>query len=82
MFKAGWDSVCDKIVFVDAPRRQRAERARSRGWSEDDLAAREAAQEALDDKRQRSDCVVDNSGTPEQTLEQVRRLWADWVEHG
>src|SRR3954470_21331181 len=33
LFEAGWDKLCDKILFVDAPRDLRLERAVSRGWS-------------------------------------------------
>src|SRR4029079_3549152 len=34
MLTAGWHRLCDKVVFVDAPRSVRAARARARGWSE------------------------------------------------
>lgn len=75
LFEAGWDSMCDQIVFVDAPREARLARARSRGWSEEDFVAREGAQESLDYKRDRSDVVIDNSGPPEHTESQVERFW-------
>ena len=79
LLESGWDSLCDKLWFVDAPREQRLARARSRGWSEEQFAAREAAQESLDFKRQRADVVVDNSGSPEATRAQVARLWHSLV---
>jgi dephospho-CoA kinase len=75
LFKAGWDAYCDKIVLVEAPRRQRQVRARRRGWTEADFAAREGAQESLDLERGRADLVIDNSGSPDCTFEQVRRFW-------
>jgi len=50
-------------------------RARRRGWDEGEFAAREAAQESLDLKRQRADVVIDNSGSPQQTRAQVERFW-------
>jgi dephospho-CoA kinase len=75
MLKAGWDDACDRILFVDAPRDLRVARARQRGWSEAEFAAREAAQESLDDKRSRADVVVDNSSTLENTCAQVERFW-------
>ncbi|HWB13477.1 MAG TPA: dephospho-CoA kinase [Pirellulales bacterium] len=75
MLKAGWDTFCDHIVFVDAPEEVRRARAAARGWRQEDIAAREAAQEPLAVKRRRADFVIDNSGSPERTLSQVERLW-------
>ena len=79
LLEAGWDRLCDIVVFVDAPRELRLARARKRGWSEADFAAREAAQESLDLKRKRADVVLDNSGSPEQTQAQVERFWHSLV---
>ena len=53
LWEAGWNGWCDKIVFVDAPREERLRRATARGWSRDDFAAREGAQESLDRKLRR-----------------------------
>ncbi|MFT5525119.1 MAG: dephospho-CoA kinase [Pirellulaceae bacterium] len=75
MFKAGWDGMCDTIVFVDAPRAIRLDRAKNRGWSEADFDAREAAQESLEVKRSRADLVIDNSGSQDQTAAQIEELW-------
>lgn len=75
LLEAGWDRFCDTLVFVDVPRSLRLARARERGWSEKEFAVREGAQESLDSKQKRADVVVDNSGSPEQTRAQVRRLW-------
>jgi dephospho-CoA kinase len=75
MLKAGWNEFCDHIVFVDAPRRIRLARAMERGWNQEDFAAREAAQESLEVKRAHADTIIDNSGPPEATQAQVKRLW-------
>ena len=75
MIEAGWGEVCDTLFFIDSPRAQRLERAAGRGWSEDDFAAREAAQESLDLKRSRADLVIDNSGFPDEVIARVDRLW-------
>lgn len=75
MLKAGWDQFCDKMVFVAAPTATRLERALARGWSREEFAAREQAQEPIEEKRRRADWVIDNSGTPEQTHQQVQQLW-------
>jgi dephospho-CoA kinase len=75
LLEAGWDKLCSRLVFVDAPRQLRLARARARGWSEREFADREGVQESLDRKRSRADVVVDNSGSPEQTRAQVESLW-------
>lgn len=79
LLEAGWGRLCDKLVFVDAPRDIRLERARKRGWSEEDFDAREAAQESLEAKRRRADVVVDNSGSAASTRAQIERFWRTLV---
>lgn len=79
LLEAGWDKLCDTLVFVDAPRGLRLARARERGWNDADFAAREAAQESLDAKRRRADVVVDNAASPEATRLQVERFWHSLV---
>ena len=77
MFEAGWNTLCSYVLFVDAPREVRLRRAREkRGWSDEQFAAREAAQRPVDWKRERSDVVIDNSGSIEFTCEQVRSWWS------
>ena len=79
MFKAGWDRLCDKIIFVDVPFELRAERAMaSRNWSQDELNARENRQLPLAEKQKRATNTIDNSGTPAKLFEQVRALWNQW----
>ena len=43
MRKAGWNKFCDKIVMVDAPQAVRLARARSRGWTDAEFAARSSS---------------------------------------
>ena len=75
LFRAGWDGVCDAILFVDAPYAQRWERAQRRGWTEEEFQQREAAQLPLSEKRRRSTFVIDNGGDLEETYGQVQRYW-------
>jgi dephospho-CoA kinase len=75
LLEAHWDKFCGKLIFVDAPRELRLRRALARGWSEREFAVRESVQEDLESKRGRADVVLDNSGSPEQTRDQVQRLW-------
>jgi dephospho-CoA kinase len=60
LFEAGSDKECDVVWFVDAPLDQRLARVRSRGWSDEELTRREAAQLSLDEKRNRSGVVIVN----------------------
>jgi len=79
LLEAGWDKLCNALVFVDAPRELRLARARKRGWTVADFEARERVQQSVDAKRQRADVIVDNSGSPDQTRVQVERLWDSLV---
>src|SRR5262249_48143791 len=75
LLEAGWNSLCDTIVLVDAPREQRLARlAEARDWSEQTLAAREAAQWPLDRKRALANLVLNNDSGIEALDEQVRHL--------
>ena len=80
ILEAGWDKLCSRLLFVDAPRRARLARAVARGWTEEEFAAREAVQLPLDRKRRLADLVVDNSGSPEQTRARLERLWPSLVD--
>ena len=75
IFEADWDKLCSCLVFVEAPREVRLARAVARGWSEEDFAARQGAQECLDSKRRRADVMIDNSGLPERTEAQVEQFF-------
>lgn len=75
LLDAGWDRFCEKFAFVDASIEDCRRRAQSRGWTDQQLAARQRAQAGVDEKRARADWIIDNSGPPEQTRAQVERIW-------
>ena len=75
LLEAGWDRMCDALVFVAAPRPDRLRRAMARGWTESEFDAREGAQETLEAKRQQADFEIDNSGDLEHLRGQVERFW-------
>jgi len=77
LFEGGWDKLCDKVIFVDAPRDLRLERAVARGWSAEQFAAREASQLPLDEKRNRSHILIRNARTRENVREVVRLTWEE-----
>jgi dephospho-CoA kinase len=77
LFEAGWDSLCDRVLFVDAPREQRLARlSAQRGWDVPALDAREKAQWPLAKKRERSDLIALNDGSHDDLRAQVDRAWA------
>ncbi|HEX4129407.1 MAG TPA: dephospho-CoA kinase [Pirellulales bacterium] len=80
LLRAGWNVLCDQIIFIDAPWEVRVARAATRGWNEAEVRRREAAQEPLEEKRRRADGVIDNSGSPEHTRAQVVVLWKSLLE--
>lgn len=72
MLEAGWNDLCDTIVFVDTPFETRLKRVEeNRGWTADELQRREASQVSLDDKQAVSELIVDNSGSLEDAIEQL-----------
>lgn len=79
LMEAGWDRLCDCVVFVAAPEALRRRRAQQRGWRPEDFAIREAAQKTITEKRSRADDEIDNSGSIEATRAQVGALWQRWV---
>jgi dephospho-CoA kinase len=81
LLEAGWDDLCDLIVFVDAPCDERMRRVQAqRGWSRDVLEAREAAQWPCDKKRRRADLVITNDAGVDGLQEQVQRILARLAE--
>ncbi len=76
LLEAGWDDLCDLVAFVDAPRSERLHRSvSSRGWSDEDFAARERAQWPCEEKRRRADFVIRNDAGPDS----LRREVEAWV---
>ena len=78
MFKAGWDKLCNKMVFVDAPLDIRINRASKRGWDDNELVKREVNQISVETKRNRATDVIDNSHTKETTFHQAVKMWLAW----
>ena len=78
MFRVGWDEVCDQVVFVDASLATRQQRGALRGWETGELERRESRQVSVEEKKRLSTCVIDNSGSEQDTRDQVQKLWQQW----
>ena len=79
MLESGWRDACDAVVYVDVPLEVRRERVqRTRGWSAEELASREASQWPLDVKRAAADVSIDNSDSLERAGEQFLNWYETW----
>jgi dephospho-CoA kinase len=79
LLEAGWNSICDIVVMVDARRETRLNRARKRGWSEAHFNEREAAQWPIFEKRRVADVVIANDGTEDDLRRSVQDFWISHV---
>jgi dephospho-CoA kinase len=79
LLEAGWDALCEEIVFVEAPADLRRNRARTRGWDDAELARREQRQLPLAEKSRRATVRLNNGGSREELAAQVAKLWNKWL---
>jgi dephospho-CoA kinase len=76
LLEAGWEPLCDLILFVDAPAEVRLQRALGRGWTQQSFQDREASQLSLSEKRSRATHIIDN-GPDANVSGQIDRLWKE-----
>ena len=75
LMQAGWDRLCDRLVVVSCDDAVRQRRLDARGWPADQRAARERAWSRHHRApAQEKTLVVDASGDPAYTREQVDRI--------
>ena len=68
LYEVGMDSDLDKIIVVYVPEVIQLERLMERdGLSEQSARVRIQSQMPIEEKKQRADIVIDNSGSPEIT---------------
>lgn len=76
LFEAGFEKFVDQVWVVWIPRDLQIRRVLARDkLSLKEVEARIAAQGSLDDKRQRADVVIDNSGNELGTNAQLEEAW-------
>ncbi len=68
-----WDFVVCVVSSDDVSRA----RLCARGWSDDEIARRRAAQWSLEKKMERSDVVIENNGTINELAARVRAAWKE-----
>ena len=76
LFENGLESMYPDVVLVYVPQELQLKRlVESRGLTDDRARAIIAAQMPIDEKRGLAQHVIDNSGSRDQTRDQVRKLW-------
>lgn len=76
LLEAGWETLCDIVLFVESRPENRQNRASTqRNWSSDDFSARERAQLPIEEKRSHATHIVQNTGSLAELRKQVRRFW-------
>ena len=78
LYEAGWNDLCDIVVFVDAPKKDRVRRVKElRNWESGELERRENAQWPLDLKRNQADLIVKNADQIEATEfdKEIEKIW-------
>ncbi len=79
LFEAGWDRWCDRIVFVEVECEVRRQRRWHAAGPRNNLPRGKQLNKLLTDKRERADSIIDNSGTLEQTFQQVQAVWESFT---
>lgn len=75
LFETGGDALCDKVAVVTVTEEQRIKRLMERdGLTEEQIRRRLKAQTPQSVKAGRADFVIDNSGSPAETLSQVKAV--------
>jgi dephospho-CoA kinase len=81
LLEGGWKQICDAIwVVICPPEQQLARLMSTRGMREDEARARIAAQPPQADKVAQANVVIDNSGSLEDTRQQVEAAWRALLE--
>jgi dephospho-CoA kinase len=77
LIEAGLADGVDVLVVIHSPREIQVERLASKGMGERDASARIAAQLTPEQRLERADIVIDNTGSLEELGRRVDQLWAD-----
>lgn len=79
LVEAGWDSLCDLLLFVDTPVEKRRQFAIQRGWEGEEITRREKAQLDLTAKRDLATACLSNRGDAESLAHEVEQFWGNVV---
>jgi len=71
LLEAGWQGLCDRVIFLEVSEPSRRERVQARKWTDEQWRQREQAQRPLVEKRRAADLVVSNEGQPRVAAEAI-----------
>ena len=81
LFEAGWDSLVQEVWVTDSPLEVVVGRlAQRNGMSEEEARRRISSQMSRDERLERADFVIDNSGNVETMRKAIDELWATRVK--
>lgn len=81
LYEVGWDEHVEKVIVVSVNEKTQVERLMNRnGWSQEEALVRINSQMPLADKVARADHVIDNSGSKEETEEELRSLFTELTD--
>lgn len=80
LIESGYHKKCDSVWVITCSKKQQLERLqRDRHLTREEALTRIEAQGSPEEKIRYADVVIDNSGSPEQTREQVLAAWSKLV---
>ncbi|WIV20567.1 dephospho-CoA kinase [Paenibacillus polygoni] len=78
LYESGLEDGYDQIMLVYVPREVQLERLMKRdGLNKDQAILRLKAQMDIEEKKQKADIIIDNSGDFEETKKQILAFWRD-----
>ncbi|TFE00950.1 dephospho-CoA kinase [Jeotgalibacillus salarius] len=79
LFESELQWMVDKVLVVYAPEKTQKERLMKRNdYNEEEAASRISSQISIEKKREQANAVIDNSGSIEQSIDQLNKLIKDW----
>ena len=83
LFEVGAESRVDKVLVVKIDPEEQLKRLMSRdGLSEERAQQRMSSQMTQQQKLERADYIIDNSGSLAETQQQIDALWPQWLAAG
>lgn len=79
LFEVGADKDVDAVICVVADTVLMRQRMRERGWTDEQMDLRLAAQWPVEKKRKRTNHVIVNNGSVQELISETRRVWQSLV---
>lgn len=80
LYEVGAEEEWDFVMCIAASPDVCLARLRARGWSDEEISRRNAAQWSLDEKIKRADVVIWNNGSLDELAARVRAAWNELLE--